>query len=45
MYQFKVGVCMLCVGGGVGVGGALKNSSEMVGGGVLKVSFVFKGGP
>ena len=39
MYQFKVGVCMcvcVCVGGVIGVcvcgGGALKNSSEMVGG-------------
>ena len=47
MYQFKIGVCM----GGIGVcvcvcvGGASKNSSEIVcGGGVLKDSFVFKGG-
>ena len=35
MYQFKVWVCAgVCVGGiGVG-GGALKNLSEMVGGGL-----------
>ena len=47
VYQFKVGVCAGVSVGGIGVGGgggALKNLNEMVGG-VLKYSFVFKGGP